>query len=136
MKGDSEMVMVEVRPGKPFHTILKKDKARRRSVNLPPGSRFRVNRRQARAFADRLKVVSDPRRQQPPPPPETVVEGTPPDAEGEAEEEPTTAPPVEQPAATESAVKLAAEIEVDLVNVKGTGAGGRILLKDVKAAAA
>ncbi len=140
---DNEMVEVEVRPGKPFRTILKKDKRTRTVVQIPPGGRFTTSRRAARAFADKLKVVKGGRRPKPAAPIDTPPEA----AEGEGPppvEAAVEAPAeVEAPAATtddlgatESAAKLAAEIEVDLANVKGTGAGGRILVKDVKAAAA
>lgn len=40
-----------------------------------------------------------------------------------------------EPEATEEATKLAAELGVDLAKVKGSGAGGRILTKDVRKAA-
>jgi pyruvate/2-oxoglutarate dehydrogenase complex dihydrolipoamide acyltransferase (E2) component len=39
-----------------------------------------------------------------------------------------------QPEATDEAVKLASEHGLDLAAVKGSGAGGRILVKDVEAA--
>jgi 2-oxoglutarate dehydrogenase E2 component (dihydrolipoamide succinyltransferase) len=35
--------------------------------------------------------------------------------------------------ATDSAAELAAEHGIDLTTIKGTGAGGRIVLRDVKA---
>ena len=134
---DNELVEVEVRPGKPFRTILKKDKRTRTVVQIPPGGRFTTSRRAARAFADKLKVVKGGRRPKPAAPIDTPPEA----AEGEGP--PPVEAAVEAPAATtddlgatESAAKLAAEIEVELSTVKGTGAGGRILVKDVKAAAA
>jgi pyruvate/2-oxoglutarate dehydrogenase complex dihydrolipoamide acyltransferase (E2) component len=41
----------------------------------------------------------------------------------------------EEPEATEAAKRRAKELGVDLSSVKGTGSGGRILAKDVEAAA-
>lgn len=41
----------------------------------------------------------------------------------------------QEPEATEAAVKLAAELGVDLGTLKGTGAEGRIIVSDVQAAA-
>ena len=41
----------------------------------------------------------------------------------------------EEPEATEAAVRRAEELGVDLSGVEGTGAGGRILVKDVEEAA-
>jgi pyruvate/2-oxoglutarate dehydrogenase complex dihydrolipoamide acyltransferase (E2) component len=52
---------------------------------------------------------------------------------GESEEEPDATE--EEPEATEASKRRAKELGVDLSNVKGTGAGGRILVKDVEAAA-
>lgn len=40
-----------------------------------------------------------------------------------------------KPDATDSAIKFAADSGIDLTSVSGTGAGGRITLGDVKAAA-
>jgi pyruvate/2-oxoglutarate dehydrogenase complex dihydrolipoamide acyltransferase (E2) component len=41
----------------------------------------------------------------------------------------------EGPEATAAAVRRAEELDVDLSNANGTGAGGRILIKDVEASA-
>jgi pyruvate/2-oxoglutarate dehydrogenase complex dihydrolipoamide acyltransferase (E2) component len=41
----------------------------------------------------------------------------------------------ENPEATDAAARRAEEMGIDLSNAKGTGAGGRILVKDVEAAA-
>lgn len=43
--------------------------------------------------------------------------------------------PEEEPEATEAAKRRAEELRVDLSGVEGMGAGGRILVKDVEAAA-
>jgi pyruvate/2-oxoglutarate dehydrogenase complex dihydrolipoamide acyltransferase (E2) component len=52
---------------------------------------------------------------------------------GEKEEEPEATE--EEQDATEASKRRAEELGVDLSSVKGTGAGGRILVKDVEAAA-
>ncbi len=118
---DREMVEVEVRPGKIFHTILKQNKATRTATDHPPGSRLQVSLRAARAFSDRLLIVGRP---------------VPTEDQGPSEVLEDRAGAMEEFSATEAAAKFAAEIGVDMAGVKGTGAGGRILLKDVKAAAA
>ena len=63
-KAELELVEVEVRPGRPFKTILDKSKSRT-ITEIPPGGRFKVSRRAARAFADKLMVVGGKKRPQP-----------------------------------------------------------------------
>lgn len=60
--------------------------------------------------------------------------------EGQGGDETETAPQEdedrhEEPEVTEAAERKARELGVDLDDVKGTGSGGRILVKDVEAAA-
>ncbi len=59
-------------------------------------------------------------------PPETYVE--------EAPSEPEAPEDAPEPEATASAVKLAAELGIDLASVVGTGSGGRITKRDVEEA--
>jgi pyruvate/2-oxoglutarate dehydrogenase complex dihydrolipoamide acyltransferase (E2) component len=62
---------------------------------------------------------------------ESAAEDSSPDGDSEAEPEASE----EEPEVTEAAKRRAKDFGVDLASVKGTGSGGRILAKDVEAAA-
>ncbi len=61
---------------------------------------------------------------------------TPAEAAAEAQSSPTVSEPARRPKAAPATRRLAAELEVDLHTVTGTGPGGRIRPEDVQAAAA
>ena len=104
---------------------LKKDVAQLRKQNDKLAEMLEKAREdQASAHMELRKLLEEHLTTHDAGPDESAAEDNSPD--GEAEEEPEV---------TEAAERKARDLGVDISSVKGTGSGGRILVKDVEAAA-
>ena len=125
---------------------LKKDVAKLRKQNDKLAETLEKAREdQASAHMELRKLLEEHLTTHDAGPDESVAEDNSLDGESEDEPEATEEEPEateeqpeateEEPEVTEAAMRRANEFGVDLSSVKGTGSGGRILVKDVEAAA-